>query len=30
MNITLSEISNTEVENAKDLDVVIVMYNSTE
>ena len=30
MNITLSEINNTEVENTKDLDVVIVMYNSTE
>ena len=30
MNITLSEISNTEVENTKDLDVLIVMYNSTE
>ena len=30
MNITLSEISNTEVENTKDLDVLIVMYNSAE
>ena len=30
MNTTLSEINNTQVENAKDLDVVIAMYNSTE
>ena len=30
MNTTLSEINNTQVENTKDLDVVIAMYNSTE
>ena len=30
MNTTLSEINNTQVENLKDLDVVIAMYNSTE
>ena len=30
MNTTLSEINNTQVENTKDLDVVVAMYNSTE
>ena len=30
MNITLSKINNTQVENTKDVDVMIAMHNSTE